>query len=262
VSATWRVILDPDLPGRVNMARDRALLEGVSAGTSRPTLRLYGWVPPCLSLGRHQPPSAVDPGFCRRHGLDMVRRPTGGRAVLHHLELTYAVVAALGRPPLPTNLQDAYRRLCGPLVLACTSLGIPAVLTAGEVNLRMPRPQSSEPCFKQPAAGEVVVGGRKLVGSASRSHRGAILQHGAILLGWDGALQAGALGLADDRDLRPHVTTLAEQLGRLPTRGELERVIVTGFAKALDLDLEPGELTTVEAERARELEGDPALRVE
>lgn len=260
-SRTWRLLLDPDLPGATNMARDLALLEGVSVGSSRPALRLYGWMPACLSLGRHQPASAVDAEFCRRHGLDVVRRPTGGRAVLHHLELTYAVVATLGRPPVPAALQDAYRRMCGALVRACTTLGVQAELTSGEVSLRLPGPQSSEPCFKQPAAGEVVVGSRKLVGSASRSHRRGLLQHGAILLDWDGAMQAGALGLADDRGLRPHVTTLAEQLGRVPTRVELERVVAAAFAEELGVDLEPGELTAEEAERARELEQDPALQV-
>jgi lipoate-protein ligase A len=243
------------------MARDLALLEGVSAGSSPPTLRLYAWTPPCLSLGRHQPDTVADLAFCRRHGLDVVRRPTGGRAVLHHLELTYAVVAPLGRGPLPLHLQDTYRRLCGALVRACTTLGVPACLTSGDVNLHLPGPRSNQPCFKQPAGGEVVVGARKLVGSASRTHRGAILQHGAILLDWDGALQAGAMGLPDDRSLRPHITTFAEQLGRAPTRDHLERVITAAFVEELGVDLEPGELTAEEAERARELEQDPALRV-
>lgn len=255
------MLLDPGLPGAANMARDLALLEGVSAGTSPPALRLYAWTPPCLSLGRHQPETVADLAFCRRRGVDVVRRPTGGRAVLHHLELTYAVVAPLGRGPLPLSLQDTYRRLCGTLVRACTTLGVPASLTSGDVNLHLPGPRSAEPCFKQPAAGEVVVRGRKLVGSASRTHRGAILQHGAILLDWDGALQAGAMGLADDRPLRPHVTTLAEELDRVPTRGELERAIAAAFVEELGVDLEPGELTAAEAERARELEQDPALRV-
>ena len=91
----WRLLVDGDHPGALNMARDVALMESVARG-AEPGLRLYGWCPPCLSLGRHQGPAAADPAFCRRHGIDLVRRPTGGRAVLHHLELTYALVARLG----------------------------------------------------------------------------------------------------------------------------------------------------------------------
>ncbi len=103
LAMNWRLILDGNLPGSLNMARDMAVLETVSAGDSPPTLRLYGWNPPCLTIGKHQGLDAVDLDFCRREGIDVVRRPTGGRALLHHLELTYSVVAPLGTPPLPTQ---------------------------------------------------------------------------------------------------------------------------------------------------------------
>ena len=114
--ASWRLIIDGDLAGAQNMARDVAILESVSEGDSPPTLRLYGWDPPCLTLGRHQGIEAADLEFCSAEGIDVVRRPTGGRALLHQHELTYAVVAPLGRGPLPRGLQDAYRLICGALV--------------------------------------------------------------------------------------------------------------------------------------------------
>jgi len=249
----WRLLLDNDLPGALNMARDAAILDAVADGAGPPTLRLYGWSRPCLSLGRHQRPDAADSGFCRAHGIDIIRRPTGGRAVLHHLELTYAVIAPIGRPPLPAGLQDAYRRICGALVRWCGALGIDAELTPGEVNVQLPSPRSAVPCFEAPAGGEVVVKGRKLIGSAMRCHSGVILQHGAILLGWDSELQAGSMGLTNDHHLRPLITTLTDELGELPNRRRLERSLVTAFSDELGVDFGEGELSAHEIEHARQL---------
>jgi lipoyl(octanoyl) transferase len=230
---SWRLITDSDLPGALNMARDVAILEAVSAGEAPPTLRLYGWDPPCLTIGKHQGLDAVDLDFCCAEGIDVARRPTGGRALLHHLELTYSVVAPLGTPPLPTALQEAYRLICGALVEAVRKLGIDAELTGTEVNLRLPNPTSTVPCFEAPADGEVVVAGRKLIGSAMRAHGGCILQHGAILLDWDGRLQAGTMGLADDSTLRPHVTTLTAELDRPVTAKEINPKVIDAFSELL-----------------------------
>ncbi len=246
-------MIDSDLPGGTNMARDVAMLEAVSTGEAPPTLRLYGWNPPCLTLGRHQGVEAADLAFCRREGIDVVRRPTGGRALLHHHELTYAVVAPLGTGPLPRPLQDAYRTICGALVRAMRSLGVEAKLTGGEVNLELPGPRTTVPCFEAPAGGEVVVGGRKLVGSAMRAHKGTILQHGAIVLDWDGRLQAGSMGLADDSGLRPHITTLRHELDRLPGRSEVEEAVVAAAGETLGVAFEPGALTAGEETRERTL---------
>ena len=247
MTTTWRLIRDGAFPGARNMARDVAMLEAVARGDAPPTLRLYGWDPPCLSLGRHQGLEAADLGFCRANGIDVVRRPTGGRALLHHLELTYAVVAPLGEGPIPRALQDAYRRICEPLVAACRSLGIAARLTPGEVNLQLPGPASTIPCFEAPAGGEVVVGGRKLIGSAMRAHGGAVLQHGAILLDWDGRLQAGSMGMLDDRSLRASVTTFAEQLGRPCPPPELEQAVLEAFRHVFGITLVDSPLTEAEA---------------
>ncbi len=246
----WRLLIDPPLAGAENMARDVAILDAVAGRRSPPTLRLYGWDPPCLSLGRHQPPGVADTAFCREHGIDIVRRPTGGRAVLHHLELTYAVVAPLAEGPLPRELRAAYRLICGGLVRACRRLGIAAELTSDEVNLRLPGPRTAVPCFRAPAGGEVVVNGRKLIGSAMRRHRGAVLQHGAFLLDWDAVLQAGAIGLADDSSLRPFVTTVAAELGTVPPPEVLRSAVTEGMAEALGVTFEPGSLSAAERRRA------------
>jgi len=257
---TWRLIVDGNPPGAVNMARDMAILEAVSAGESPPTLRLYGWDPPCLTLGKHQQLDAVDLDFCRREGIDVARRPTGGRALLHHLELTYSVIAPLGKPPLPTSLQDAYRLICGGLVHACRSLGINADLTGSDVNLRLPNPTSTIPCFKAPAEGEVVVAGRKLIGSAMRAHSGCILQHGAILLDWDGRLQAGAMGLANDSLLRPSVTTCTDELVQQIGRTDIEPAIIRSMADTLNLSVTHEPLSDDEIEREHELSEDVAIQ--
>lgn len=255
----WRLLLDPAAPGALNMGRDVAILEAVAQRAVPPTVRLYGWSPPCLSLGRHQPTEAADLDFCRSHGIDVVRRPTGGRAVLHHHELTYAVVAPLGEGSLSHKLQEAYRIICTGLVEACRRLGIAAGLTPGEVNLQLPGPRSAVPCFKAPAGGEVVVAGRKLIGSAMRRYQGTILQHGAVLLDWDGELQAGAVGLADDSFLRPFVTTVAAELGRIPQLRVLREAMAGGIAETLGVALQPGELSLPENRRAAELAAKPTL---
>jgi lipoate-protein ligase A len=246
---TWRLIIDGDLPGARDMARDVAILDAVASGDSPSTLRLYGWNPPCLTLGKHQGLDAVDLEFCEANGVDVARRPTGGRALLHHLELTYSVVAPLGAPPLPTALQEVYRLICSGLVRACGSLGIDAELTRGAVNLRLPDPTSTVPCFEAPAEGEVVVAGRKLIGSAMRSHAGCVLQHGAILIDWDGRLQAGTMGLADDSLLRRQVTTANAELGRSVPRAEIETAVWTGLAEVLSIGLARGGLSDLELDR-------------
>ena len=130
---------------------------------------------------------------------------------------------------------------------AARSLGVDTELTAGEVNLQLPGPRTTVPCFEAPAGGEVVVHGRKLIGSSMRSRSGHILQHGAILLDWDGALQAGAMGLADDTAVRPHVTTLTDELGRTPSAAEVDGAVVAGLEAVLGTSLAPGALTSEES---------------
>jgi lipoate-protein ligase A len=249
----WRLISDAPAPGAWNMAVDEALAEAVDAGASPPVLRLYRWAPPCLSLGFAQPHEAADAAFCATHGIDVVRRPTGGRAVLHHLELTYSVCAPLGRGPFTRDLQAAYRTICRGLVSGLRRLGVPAELS-GAPDGGMIRPTAAIPCFIGPAAGEVVAGGRKLVGSAMRRVGDAILQHGSILEGWDGVLQAGCLGLVDDSELRPAVVTLGDVLGAPPEPAVLASALAAGFTEALVTSFTSSSLTAAERSRAAELE--------
>ncbi|HQT94024.1 MAG: hypothetical protein B7Z61_06945 [Acidobacteria bacterium 37-71-11] len=249
----WRLIVEGAQGGAWNMAVDEALAEAVDAGRSAPVLRLYRWSPPCLSLGFSQPYEAADAGFCAARGADVVRRPTGGRAVLHHLELTYAVAAPLGRGPFTHDLQAVYRTICRALVVGLRAVGVPAELSGAPAD-GMIKPTQAIPCFVGPAAGEVVVGGRKLVGSAMRRVGNSILQHGSILEGWDGALQAGCLGLADDSSLRSAVVTVGELLCGAPEVGRLEVAIADGFADTLAVAFAPSGLSADERARAALLE--------
>lgn len=176
---TWHLLIDSvGRPGADNMAIDQALLDDMAARDDGAAfLRLYRWDPPCLSFGRNEPALArYDRAAIERLGLDVVRRPTGGRAVWHQHEVTYAVaapVAAFG------SLRESYRAIHQRLARALRHLGVPATLApdAGSPGL------AGGACFAQPVGGEVLVGGRKVVGSAQVREGAAFLQHGSILLG-------------------------------------------------------------------------------
>src|SRR2546422_2374683 len=178
--AAWRLLLDPPAEGAWNMAVDEVLLDGVAAGSAPPTLRFYTWTPACLSLGYFQAFGVVNVEGCRGLGIDIVRRPTGGRAILHDRELTYSV--ALPAPLLghDAGILPSYRRL---------SLALQAGLRRLGINVGL-APESETPtravhgpaCFDRPSAHEILLQGRKLVGSAQVRRAGALLQHGSIVI--------------------------------------------------------------------------------
>ncbi len=180
MSDAWRLLVDAPATGAWNMAVDEILLEGVAGGTTGPTLRFYQWTPACLSLGYFQSVDVVDVDGCRARGVDVVRRPTGGRAILHDRELTYSIAlpaSLLGHDGgvlpsyyrLSLALQDGLRRLGAPATLASESAG------SGP-------PAHGPVCFDRPSAHEILLQGRKLVGSAQMRRGGGILQHGSILI--------------------------------------------------------------------------------
>lgn len=188
----WTLLVDPvGRPGWHNMAIDQALL-GLAAGEGRAFLRLYRWEPFCLSFGRHEPAlRRYDRDAIERLGLDTVRRPTGGRAVWHADELTYAVAA-----PADTfgSLLQAYQRIHGVLATALQSLDFPASLAAPPARGNA---VDSGACFASPAGGEVLLAGRKVVGSAQLREQGGMLQHGSLLLsGTQGVVGDVTLGEA------------------------------------------------------------------
>lgn len=254
--------------GARNMAVDHALLQSVQAG-ARPVLRLYLWDPPTLSFGRNQRAVDVyDPARAAGAGIAVVRRPTGGLAVLHDRELTYCVLAPLA---LLGGPRQAYGRINDALVRALQSLGV-AAARAGSGRARAPDRDTIEPCFTEPAQGEVVVAGRKLVGSAQRCEAQALLQHGSILLaGTQQAVaallccrtaaaagsDAGAQGPRAGRS--PAGTgggaiTLAELLGAAPAVGAVAAAVQCGFENVFGIRLAPQPLTCEELGRTADLE--------
>lgn len=250
----WRVMVDGALPGPHNMARDHALAATLADGEA--VLRFYRWAGPTLSLGRHEPArDRWDEDTLARAGVAVVRRPTGGRAVLHHRELTYAVVLPLARRP---GARALYRAINGALVHGLASLGVPASLVGDEATVAA---VDSGPCFAGPAPGEVVAGGRKLVGSAQARLEGRLLQHGSLLLHDDqtgledlrhpeAALMAPSPSLA-----AAPPATLATFLDPLPSGERLVEALVEGFRTVLPGDWRgSGERDTLTAEtRAAEV---------
>jgi lipoate-protein ligase A len=176
----WRLLLDPPASGAWNMAVDEVLLDGVAAGSAPPTLRFYQWAPPCLSLGYFQPFEVVDVEGCRALGVDLVRRPTGGRAILHDRELTYSVAMPARMLGDDGGVLPSYHRLSQALEAGLNRLGVPVVLAPE--SAAQAAPAHGPVCFDRPSAHEILLDGRKLVGSAQVRRATAILQHGSILI--------------------------------------------------------------------------------
>jgi lipoyl(octanoyl) transferase len=168
---TWRLIITPPARGSWNMAVDEAILEHVERGEVLPTLRLYAWDPPCLSLGRAQPFTDVDiPPAWKSHGWDVVRRMTGGRAILHTDELTYSVTGPVDEPILAGALLESYNRLAGALLAAVQDIGLLVEMKEGKArDGGIPNPV----CFEVPSTYEITVAGKKLIGSAQARRKEA-----------------------------------------------------------------------------------------
>lgn len=236
----WRLLDTPPAPGAWNMAVDAALAESVRAGGA-PVLRFYRWSPACLSLGRNQPARGrYDLEALRERGVEVVRRPTGGRAVLHDRELTYSVAVPEGALGGPRACYAAVNRA---LMAGLRRLGVAAELQP-RTGARAPAP-SLAPCFEEPAEGEVVVGGRKLVGSAQRRERGVLLQHGSLLLEGDQRELHGFLREpAPDGGEAP--VSLSALCRPLPSWERLAEALADGWREALGVAWTRDRLTAAE----------------
>lgn len=254
--ATWRLIVDGEADGATNMAVDEAILTGVIDGTSLPTLRFYAWSPPCLSLGRGQALAEADLAACRAAGVDLVRRPTGGRSILHTDELTYSVSLLQTDPRAKGGIVEGYRRLSEGLLAGLRRLGVDARQAVGHEQ------GAGEPtavCFETPSHYEITVAGRKLVGSAQSRVRGGVLQHGTIPLSGDLARVVDYLAFSDAerqvqrRRLALRALTVEEALGAARSFDSVAHALAEGFAEALNLTLVPGELSPQERALSAEI---------
>lgn len=238
----WRLLLAAPRSGAENMARDTALLAR-AARTGETVFSIYSWATPTLSFGRHQPASAhYDHERIRAAAVDVVRRPTGGRAILHHREVTYSVTAPLDARPL----RATYARINRILIEGLARLGVAATIAAPVE--RAPAP-AARPCFERPGEGEVVADGRKLVGSAQWRDAGALLQHGSILVEDDQTSLATFSVAAGERtrDGMPTPATLSALLGRTPATDELAGAMFEAVTS-----LEDAQSSRIEEEEIRD----------
>ncbi len=256
----WRLIVSAPAPGAWNMAVDEAILEAAGRGEVPPTLRLYAWNPPCLSLGYAQSFEDVDLPALQQRGWDVVRRPTGGRAILHADELTYAVCGPHDTPLLRGSVLESYRRISAVLLRALKHLDIPAQA--------LPEPQISSTgslqkgpvCFEVPSNYEITAGGKKLLGSAQARRQVGVLQHGSLPLYGDLRRITQVLRFPDEvsrqhaaERLLGRATTVEAVLGRrIPWEAAAE-AMQRAFVEITGLRLVAGELTPAEQARARVL---------
>jgi lipoate-protein ligase A len=245
------------------MAVDEAILNAHSRGLVPPTIRFFGWDPPTLSIGYFQRAAKeVEFEALKEKGLGFVRRPTGGRAVLHDQELTYSVIVSESHPMMPTSVNESYRVLSMGLLEGFRVLGFQAemVSLADEEEKKKYESMGSAACFDSPSWYELVVEGRKVVGSAQVRQQHTILQHGSILLDLDADLLFSVLTFPSDRVRERMMATFKERAvsikdfsGRTVTYDEAVDAFAKGFARGLGVNLEAAELTEYERELAKQL---------
>ena len=254
----WRLLITPPQPGALNMAIDEAIAEAVANRLVPPTLRCYRWEPPCLSVGYFQSVAeTVDLERCQELGVDCVRRPTGGRAVLHDDELTYSLSAPEAHPLVSGDVTESYRKISQGVLAGLRELGIPAE-AAPPRPVRSPlSTPASAVCFYVPSDYELTVEGRKIVGSAQMRTRGVVLQHGSFLLSADPHKLYALLKLGSEEERAAQiesfyrrVTSASAVLGRPVSFDTAAAAMARGFASALGVELLEGELTAEEVARA------------
>jgi len=254
---TWRLITTSPARGAWNMAVDEALLEHAERGEVLPTLRLYAWNPPCLSLGRAQPFADVDVSRLQANGWEVVRRMTGGRAILHTNELTYSVSGPADEPRLAGSILESYNRLAGALLAAVRDLSLPVEMKEDKAESNgTPNPV----CFEVPSTYEITVNGKKLIGSAQARRKEGVLQHGSLPLTGDLTRICQALVFPDEaaretamQRLLARATTVESVLGQEVAWETAKQAFVRAFEAQLELEFETGELLESELSRAEEL---------
>ena len=236
----WRLLDDEARTAAENMARDEFLLERAEKVGGAPVLRLYSFDPPAISIGYQQDPAEVlDLGALGRDRVDLVRRITGGRALLHDGELTYSVCAPIGKNAFGAGLAETFLAISGALASALRSLGVDAALESGRPGRGA---GNVAPCLVSVSRYEVAARGKKIAGSAQRRTRKAFLQHGSILLRpASGRIVEYARG--DWRFLEGRVTSVAEERGGALEEREVRSALVEAFATRFSIRWEPVELS-------------------
>jgi len=255
----WRLITDAPGSGAWNMAVDEAILESVALKENLPTLRLYAWDPFCLSLGYAQPISDVNLPSLNKSGWDLVRRPTGGRAILHAEELTYSVMAPQDEARVTGSVLFSYQQLSRALLYALESIGISA--DSKPIDNRHTGSNQNPVCFEVPSNYEITFEGKKIIGSAQARRLRGVLQHGAIPLKGDITRIINVLKFSTEimkvnaaKQLLQRAITVESILKRKVTWQEVAEYIVRGFQEELSIDFISFSISLNEKVRAKELE--------
>lgn len=251
----WRVIEDGLCDGNVNMATDHAILQACSEGKAPPTLRLYGWKFPTLTVGYSQDVNKdLDISRCNELGVALVRRPTGGRAILHHHELTYCVVAPIPHPQFPSNLRGAFQIIADALLVGMQNLGIRDIAMAVSRKGLRRQVYRSPSCFSSLNNCEIAVRGKKLIGSAQRRTNHAFLQHGSVLIKSNHELLNSLFMFDNLEEQQQNLVQLKEStitLSEICAKAEYMSVrsaVREGFRQTFANKMAEGELTPFELE--------------
>ncbi len=256
---TWRLLITPPARGAWNMALDESILEHIGRGKSMPTLRLYAWEPACLSLGHAQPFADVDMARLKERGWEVVRRATGGRAILHTDEITYSVIAPNEEPHVAGTVLESYNRLAQALLLAVQQLDLPVEMKelvghAGSLT------KANPVCFEVPSTYEITVNGKKLIGSAQARKKEGVLQHGSLPLTGDLTRICQVLAFENEgareeasKRLLARAATVESALGREVSWETAAGAFIHAFEAQLGLSLKKGELSESESKRTDEL---------
>jgi lipoate-protein ligase A len=253
----YRLIYDQPAFGAYNMAVDEAIMNAVATGESPPTLRFYAWEPACLSLGYGQSSKDVDLERLHERGWDLVRRPTGGRAILHTDELTYSLCVPQDHPLAQGGIVESYRRISQALAFGLESIGM-----VGQAQRRADKIVDPGPvCFEVTSHYEIATqDGRKLIGSAQLRRKGCVLQHGSLPLVGDVARICDALLFETETEreaakirVREHAANLADAVGREVSWMHAANALAYGFAETFDVQLVEDTLTAGEQSDAERL---------
>jgi len=231
----WRFLDSGPASAAENMAIDEELLMRAGKADALPVLRFYSWSPSAVSLGRFQDAErSVNAEACRCQGIDIVRRITGGRAVLHRDELTYSIIARSDSDLFPNDVLGTYKVIAAGLLAGLRGLGIDAeMVSRSGRHAGMVKSGTQEPaCFSSPSWYEILVRGRKIIGSAQRRVGGAFLQHGSILIGYDPSLEAEVIPGGGVQDA---VTCIKAELGKDVGIAEVGRSFREGFSRELGI---------------------------
>jgi lipoate-protein ligase A len=241
MSEAWRLLVTGGNNAFVNMAVDRAILVAHSNGKVPPTVRLYHWIPPAISIGYFQSlQEEVDIDACKKLGVDFVRRITGGGAVFHENELTYSIVIAENHPLIPKNILQSYARICNALIRGLQQLGVQG--TYAPIN-------------------DIVVNGKKISGNAQTRKMNTVLQHGTVLLDVDVETMFSLLKVPSEKikdqmisDVKERVTSLRHILGAQVAFGTVATAMKKGFEDEFHIKLIEGALTEEEKTLAKRFE--------